>query len=370
MKFTVQRNILLAALTATGKAIGRSTTPLMECYRIAVVQNACSITGSNLEVFLRQEIEVSSQEELINICLPADNFLTFIKNIPDQPLYFEISVIEGEKSKSIVVDVIHSGGRAKLQAEPGELYPKFPDAGEIAYQIPAGEFFDGVSRTVFAIDPTDNKEISNYCIRMGNGIVLSGISSPVFSVINVFRNTINSTDVVISKSCAAALSSLPYKEDIELSYTESNLIIDNLSGFKASFIRVNGSFPKYESLLDVPPDTFFKVETEQFEMSLRRVMAFADKVRREIKLTISDNLVAIETFNDNDESCREALTADVNGSVSVGFNCDILLKSIQKIKSEYCRFYFTTHANPMLLTEVLDAPSDIKILLAPLMLNW
>lgn len=372
MKFTVQRNTLLSALVVTGKAITNSPNSLMKCYRIAVVQNKCSITGSNTEIFLRQEIDVISEEELINICIPAEELIDYIKTIPDQPIHFLVKVTQNEKSESIVVNIKHNDGDADIPAESGELYPKFPDAGDVVYEIDASDFFDGVSRTTFAISPDEDKAISNYCIRMGNGIELAGCSGPVMSIMSVFKNTINSQDIVLSKSSAALLLSIPYEEKINISYTERNLVIDNLKNLKAAFIRVNMAFPDYRGmkLLDVPDEFNFILNTRQFEAALKRVTVFTDKDTGEIKITASGSAVKLETKNLKDQYCTENVAADVTGEIAIGFNSSFVLKAIKNIKSDVCQFNFTTFNGRVLLSEVQDAESDIKIVLSPVMLKW
>lgn len=370
MKFTVQRNTLLAALSATGRAIGRSTVPIMECYRIAVSGNKASVTGSNYEVFLRQEIEVESQIELLNICIEASQLLDLIKKLPDQPMAFELFESKDKKVVAITVEITYTTGKCKMSAESGDNYPMFPEHGSVSYPVPANEFFDGVQRTLFAVDRTDNKAISNYLIRMGNGINLAGCSPEVVSHMVVSTATVNLADIVLSKPCAAALTGFPSAESIDISYSDKNMIIDNGHGFKASFIRMDTEFPKFEAMLNISDENHFTCDPRELESALKRVMIFTHKMSREIKISTSENEIIIETINESEETCKESVAAHVVGEISIGFNCDYALSAIQRIKSETCKFSFTQSHLPMLLTEVDSDRCEIKIMLAPCILNW
>ena len=94
MKLIISSSELLRGVMAVAKAIpAKSPLPILENFLFDLKGNVLEITASDSELTLRTRIEVESTTEEGRIAVPAKHMMDLLKELPDQPLTIDSSIL-------------------------------------------------------------------------------------------------------------------------------------------------------------------------------------------------------------------------------------------------------------------------------------
>lgn len=92
MKFVVSSAALLSHLQAISRVINsKNTLPILDCFLLDLKGNILSLTAADSETRLETTVEVNSPEGEGNLAINARNLLDPLRELPDQPLTFDIN---------------------------------------------------------------------------------------------------------------------------------------------------------------------------------------------------------------------------------------------------------------------------------------
>src|SRR5574344_2115090 len=92
MKFTVSSMKLFNHLSSVNRVINsKNTLPILDCFLFKLQEGTLTITASDSETTLVTSIEVDSSDEDGVVAIGAKTLLDSLKEIPEQPITFEIS---------------------------------------------------------------------------------------------------------------------------------------------------------------------------------------------------------------------------------------------------------------------------------------
>ena len=90
MKFIVSSSQLLKQLQHISGVINTNTVlPILEDYLFVVENGTLTVVATDLETVMRIRVNVEAKESG-KVCIPARILMDTLKNIPDQPLTFNI----------------------------------------------------------------------------------------------------------------------------------------------------------------------------------------------------------------------------------------------------------------------------------------
>lgn len=352
MKFTVQRNELLSALNICGRCIGKSVMPILDSYRFQITGNKCLITGSSMEVFISKEIDIDSDIQSLDVCVPAKKLWDFIKTLANQSLLFTVKSKEVNRKEAFTMEMKYSTGKFNMPLENGEDFPVLPVIENEPITVPNQDLINGFFKTTFALDESSNKITSNLSIEFGNGIQITGTNGFVFGRAKVFDNTVNLQSLLITKTAPDILVSLGIDGDTQLSYSDRNICFKLSDGTSVYSQLFDGKYPEMKGFLAIKTDKTVMVNLNDLNSALKRMVLFSDIINKTVKLTLSDEGITLEADNEYSESAKEVVTALYSGEkITICLLSERLQSILSKVKSNEVYISCSDEKSPVVIKE-------------------
>jgi len=374
MKFIVQRNALLEALSITGKAIGKSVIPILDNYRFKITGKECTVIGSNMEIFICRAIDLIEEAKDMDICIDSKKLLSLIKELADQPLTFDVAVIPNVNPKfpdALKITIISNSGKYSISGEQGRDFPTMPTVeGEVGYFIDAELFKSALEKTLFSIDPNITKEGFKYMlIDSGNGINIVGCDVRVMAVNNVFENTVNINRSLVSKNSMEVLKSINPKGEINLLYGKKNLSFVLDENTEMTVQLMDEVYPQHTSAYPNTNKTL-TVNCSEMIKAVKRVSLFSGAVVSSLLLDIQSGKLKISSENtDYQESAFEEVNCDYTGDdFRIMLNGDNVIDILSKIETPMAHFDFEQKNKAAVIREEGEFDKNNLFLAMPLML--
>src|SRR5947208_3564980 len=130
MKFIVSSTSLLKHLQQISGVINTNTVlPILEDFLFEIGDRKLTIVATDLETVMRVQMDVESKETG-RVCIPSKILIDSLKNLPDQPLSFNID-------KNFAVEITSDNGKYKVMGENPDNFPKEPSADDTtAFTMP------------------------------------------------------------------------------------------------------------------------------------------------------------------------------------------------------------------------------------------
>jgi DNA polymerase-3 subunit beta len=145
MKFVVSSSVLLKQLQQINGVIqSNSVLPTLEDFLFEIEKNTLTVTATDLETMMRIKVEVEARESG-KVCVPAKILMDTLKNLPDQPLTFNID-------GNFAIDITSDNGKYRIMGENPDNYPKEPEQDETTeFSLNSEALLKAISKTLFAV---------------------------------------------------------------------------------------------------------------------------------------------------------------------------------------------------------------------------
>src|ERR1051325_7977810 len=149
MKFIASSSALLKQLQHISGVINANTVlPILEDFLFEVEKNKLSVVATDLETAMRIQMDIESKESG-KVCVPAKILLDSLKNIPDQPLTFNID-------KNYGIEITSDNGKYKVMGENPDNFPKDPVADDTSsFPIASPGLVPAINKTLYAVSNDD-----------------------------------------------------------------------------------------------------------------------------------------------------------------------------------------------------------------------
>src|SRR5678809_1070812 len=149
MKFIVSSSALLKQLQHISGVINANTVlPILEDFLFEVEKNKLSVVATDLETVMRVQLDIEAKDSG-KVCIPAKILIDSLKNIPDQPLSFNID-------KNFAVEITSDNGKYKVMGENPDNFPKEPTADDTTgFTLSASSLMTAINKTLFATSNDD-----------------------------------------------------------------------------------------------------------------------------------------------------------------------------------------------------------------------
>ena len=158
MKFIVSSTALLSHLQAISRVINsKNSMAILDNFLFRLEGNTLTMTASDQETTMTTEIEVLEAEGQGLFAVSAKILLEPLKELPDQPLTFEIN------DENLEIFLYFQNGKYNFIGVNGDEYPqKSPlSADAKTLQMPAQVLLNGINRTLFATGDDELRPIMN-----------------------------------------------------------------------------------------------------------------------------------------------------------------------------------------------------------------
>src|SRR5215831_1251576 len=149
MKFIASASSLLKHLQQISGVINANTVlPILEDFLFDIQDKKLSIAATDLETVMRVQMDVESKTNG-KVCIPAKILLDSLKNIPDQPLTFNID-------KNYAIEITTDNGKYKVMGENPDNFPKEPVADDTtSFTVSSSALVTAINKTLFAVSNDD-----------------------------------------------------------------------------------------------------------------------------------------------------------------------------------------------------------------------
>lgn len=373
MKFIVSSTALFSHLQAISRVINsKNSLPILDCFLIELQDGTLSMTASDNETTLSTSIEVSDYEEDGRFAVSSKTLLEALKEIPEQPLSFQIN------SSNLEITVQYQNGKYSLMGQSADEYPQASELNEGAVQVVMGAdiLTTGINRSLFATADDELRPVMN-------GIYFDITTEDITLVASdghkLVRNKTYAAHgeekaaFILPKKPANLLKNLLPKEqgDVQIGFDDRNATF-TLENYRMVCRLIEGRYPNYNSV--IPQNNPHKaiIDRASFISTLRRVSVFSSQASSLIKLSLSENMMKISAQDiDFSTSAEESLICQYDGNaMSIGFKSSFLIDILNNIASQNVIIELADPSRAgVVVPEEQEENEDLLMLLMPMMLN-
>jgi DNA polymerase-3 subunit beta len=369
MQFVVSKQNLQKELAfVQGVVEKKNTIPVLSNILIeSVGENTIRITGTDLDVTIRCDMDAEEISTPGSICVQARKLFEIVRLLPDAPVSFK-------KEDNEWVTVKCDRARFKLVGGARDAFPEVPSFKSAPTKIAANVLKTFIDRTIFAI----TQEESRYTLS-GAKFVLDETGAKMVTTDghrlayverkNVAKNGgKQSIDTLIPRKTLAELTKLTagFDGDISLGMDENHIYFE--IGTRLLISRMlYGQFPNYEMVMPKNNDKSVEFESGLLNLAIRRVALMADERSHAIRFHLEPNQLVISSQNAEEGEANETLQTDYTGEeTDIGFNAQYLQEFLNVIGDAKIAFEFRDGNSQAQLQPAEKAEYDYKYIVMPM----
>jgi len=370
MKFVVSSSILLKNLQQINGVINSNTVlPILEDFLFEVSKEKLTVVATDLETVMKIHLDIEAKDNF-RVCIPAKILMETLKNLPDQPLTFNID-------KNYAIEITSDNGKYKVMGENPENFPKEPVSDETtSFTTTSNALVTAINKTLFAVS---NDDLRPAMTGVYFELDKKGATFVATDAHRLVRFKLTSTScpkadsfIVPKKPLNLLKGALPANDDtLTISYNNNHLFVSH--GTTELVCRlIDARFPDYKVVIPAENPYTMLVNRNDFQGALRRVSVFSNKSTNQVVLNISGNELRL-TAQDVDFSFEgnERMSCSYQGEdMQIAFNARFLVEMLSAIDTEEVRLELSTPTKAGLVKPSEQAEGEDLLMLAmPLMLN-
>ncbi|NDV94691.1 DNA polymerase III subunit beta [Dysgonomonas sp. 521] len=373
MRFVVSSTALLSHLQAISKVINsKNTLPILDCFLLELEGSKLSLTAADSETRLVTSLEVNEADGNGKLAVNAKNLLDPLKELPEQPLTFEIN------SDNLETFIYFHNGKYNFIGQSGDDYPQPKDLKDTAVSltIEPQVLFSGINRTLFASADDELRPVMNGVYFDITADDLTFVASDGHKLVRCKTLSAKGAErasFILPKKPANLLRAILPKESetVEIKFDENNAYI-KMSSYTMTCRFIEGRYPNYNSV--IPQNNTNKVILDRlsFLNALKRVSVFSNQASNLIRLQLSDKDIVVSAQDiDFSTAAEETITCEYTGTpMNIGFKSSFLIDILNNIPSSDISLELSDPSRAGLIIPVdNDENEDLLMLLMPMMLN-
>ena len=373
MRFDVSSTALLSHLQSIGKVIAsKNTLPILDNFLFQLEENTLTVTASDAETRLVTSLEVMNAEGSGLFCVSAKMLLDPLKELPEQPLTFDVN------DANLEVFIHFQNGKYNFIGQKGDTYPQQKPLSEQAVEVvmDAQLLLNGISRSLFATADDELRHVMNGVYFDFHTDDLTFVASDGHKLVRLRNLSVQSEErasFILPKKPATLLKNLLAKEEglIRLQFDDNNAYV-RCANCEMVCRLIEGRYPNYNSV--IPKENPFQVTIDRMFLlnALKRVSVFSNQSSSLIKLHLEDNLLTVSAQDiDFSTSAEERIPCEYNGDeLSIGFKATYLIDILGNISSTDVILQLADPSRAGLILPLENQENeDLLMLLMPMMLN-
>jgi DNA polymerase-3 subunit beta len=332
-----------------------------------------TLTAADSETRLETWVEVNSAEGEGSLAINAKNLLDPLRELPDQPLTFDIN------DETLEVFIYYQNGKYNFVGLKGDEYPEpkpLKEDSAMSLSIDSEMLLSGINRTVFATADDELRPVMNGIYVDITSDDLTFVASDGHKLVRVTTTESKGegrSSFILPKKPSNLLKSILPREkgNVDINFDENNAYI-SLNNYKMVCRFVEGRYPNYNSV--IPQNNTNSVTLDRLTLlnALKRVSVFSNPSIGLVKLQLSEDKIVI-TAQDIDflTAAEETISCTYEGNVmNIGFKAVFLIEILDNIPSSDVRIELSDPSRAGLILPVeQEQNEDMLTLLMPMMLN-
>jgi DNA polymerase-3 subunit beta len=373
MKFDVSSTALLSRLQSISKVIAsKNSIPILDCILFELQGNKLIITASDVDTRMVTAREVLNAEGSGFFAVTAKTLLDPLKELPEQPLNFEIN------DESMEILIHFENGRYNFVGQKGDTYPQQKPLNDTCTTVLIGaqRLLSGVSRSLFATAEDELRPVMNgvyFDIQPENLTIVASDGHKLVRLRDLSVQSPERASFILPKKPANLLRSLLAKEteEIKIRFDENNSYISG-PNFEMVCRLIEGRYPNYNSV--IPQGNPYRVTIDRISLlnALKRVSVFSNASSSLVKLHVMPGQLVVSAQDiDYSTSAEEKVVCEFSDAeLKIGFKATFLIEILSCIASEQVVLELADPSRAGLIIPIENEENeDLLMLLMPMMLN-
>lgn len=373
MKFSINSSLLSQRLQTLGRVINsKNAMPILGNFFFKIAGDDLTITASDNEVYLTTKVELIASEGDIEFTVNAKTIQDAIKEIPEQPMEFDVD------TNTLEMVIGYQNGRYTLMGESAEAYPLSKpmddDAAELS--IASEALYASINRALFATGDDQLRPVMNgvFFDYQTSGLSIVASDGRKLACTRLFaHNAEQNTCFNLPKKPANIIKGILQKEegDTIIRFTQRNAEL-NTESYYMSCRLIEGKFPNYNSVIPQNNPNSMTVNRQSLIAALRRILIFSNVGSPLVKLHIEPGRLEVSTKDmDYRRSGQESLLCEYDGApMNIGFKGTLLVELLNNLEDEEVIFRLADPSRAGIIVPAQQGEDvEIVMLLMPMMLN-
>ncbi len=363
MRFTCEKNMLVAGLNIAGRAVAQKSSLSVIEGILCKAGHCLSLTGYNMETAITYDIDADIPDPGECI-LPAKLFGDIIRRLPEGPV--TVVVDEGYK-----VSIRSGYASFTISAESAEDYPELPDVNSgRPVQLPQSKLKELISGTIFAVSENQGRPIHT-------GVKFEVTNETVTTIaVDGFRlarrtyhpeePTGREMSFVVPAAGLKEVEKILSDCDESAAFTlGSKHILFQVGGATLVCRLLDGEFLDWRRVVPTNCPVKLVAHVSDLASSVERVgLIVSEKYKSPVRCVFSNNELLMRTSTTIGAAEDKCAIAGDGKELEIGFNVRYLADALKAIPSEEVTMELTNGLSPIVLTPV-DKKEDFAYMVLP-----
>ena len=374
MRFTVSSSALSSKLNMLAKVIGsKNSLPILDCFLFQVANGEMSITASDSDNVIKSTLALTDHDGEGEFCVPNRVILDALKELPEQPLHFDVDAV----GEAIAIKIVYQNGLYNFTGQSAEEYPRTQSMNDACttVSLPTEMLINNISRSLFATANDELRPVMNGIYFDLTADALAIVASDGHKLVRSKNFTIKSESPSafnLPKKPASLLKNILNKDgdDAIIKFDDRSAEIRFTDGVMRCRL-IDGRYPNYNSVIPNNPNEV-TVDRRGLQSALRRVLPFASESSQLIRFHIESGRFEVSSEDiDFSTSAKEQLSCEYNGSpISIGFKGSSLMEILGNITSDNIIIQLADPSRAGIIVPAEQPENeDILMLIMPMLLN-
>ena len=374
MRFTVSSSALSSKLNMLAKVIGsKNSLPILDCFLFQVANGDMSITASDSDNVIKSTLALTDHDGEGEFCVPNRVILDALKELPEQPLHFDVDAA----GEAIAIKIVYQNGLYNFTGQSAEEYPRTQSMTDACttVSLPTEMLINNISRSLFATANDELRPVMNGIYFDLTADALAIVASDGHKLVRSKNFTIKSESPSafnLPKKPASLLKNILSKDgdDAIIKFDDRSAEIQFTDGVMRCRL-IDGRYPNYNSVIPNNPNEV-TVDRRGLQSALRRVLPFASESSQLIRFHIESGRFEVSSEDiDFSTSAKEQLSCEYNGSpISIGFKGSSLMEILSNLTSDDIIIQLADPSRAGIIVPAEQPENeDILMLIMPMLLN-
>ena len=374
MRFTVSSSALSSKLNMLAKVIGsKNSLPLIDCFLFQVANGEMSITASDSDNVIKSTLALTDHDGEGEFCVPNRVILDALKELPEQPLHFDVDAA----GEAVAIKIVYQNGLYNFTGQSAEEYPRTQSMNDACttVSLPTEMLINNISRSLFATANDELRPVMNGIYFDLTADALAIVASDGHKLVRSKNFTIKSESPSafnLPKKPASLLKNILSKDgdDAIIKFDDRSAEIQFTDGVMRCRL-IDGRYPNYNSVIPNNPNEV-TVDRRGLQSALRRVLPFASESSQLIRFHIESGRFEVSSEDiDFSTSAKEQLSCEYNGSpISIGFKGSSLMEILSNLTSDNIIIQLADPSRAGIIVPAEQPENeDILMLIMPMLLN-
>ena len=374
MRFTVSSSALSSKLNMLAKVIGsKNSLPILDCFLFQVANGEMSITASDSDNVIKSTLALTDHDGEGEFCVPNRVILDALKELPEQPLHFDVDAA----GEAIAIKIVYQNGLYNFTGQSAEEYPRTQSMTDACttVSLPTEMLINNISRSLFATANDELRPVMNGIYFDLTADALAIVASDGHKLVRSKNFTIKSESPSafnLPKKPASLLKNILSKDgdDAIIKFDDRSAEIQFTDGVMRCRL-IDGRYPNYNSVIPNNPNEV-TVDRRGLQSALRRVLPFASESSQLIRFHIESGRFEVSSEDiDFSTSAKEQLSCEYNGSpMSIGFKGSSLMEILSNLTSDNIIIQLADPSRAGIIVPAEQPENeDILMLIMPMLLN-